>query len=176
MPDSAVVRNRRSRKHKRDDHSECLLGHCDAVTPQVSEPITPPVTDVPQLSAAGSQLWRDMSQGLAPMHRVLLLEACRIADRLDKLDRKLRGEDRDWLTLQLPEDGSIAVVVVDKALSEARQQATALKQIVAELRQTTAVKQGKPVPSRQPSTAGGTGGSLSDLTARIAQRDGASAG
>jgi hypothetical protein len=110
------------------------------------------------------------------MQMVLLLEACRIADRLDRLDAKLRGEDREWLELDEREDGRTVFVIVDKALAEARQQATALKSIVAELRQAQGGSRstGRQAPVK--TSEGGAGGTLSDLTARIAQRGGASAG
>ena len=57
------------------------------------------------------------------------------------------------------DDGSTVEVIVDKALAEARQQATALKQIVGELRQSAGAE--KPA----------TGGSVLDqLAARRAAR------
>ncbi|MCI2421498.1 hypothetical protein MOQ72_29095 [Saccharopolyspora sp. K220] len=115
------------------------------------------------LGPSGQRLWAAMTEGgqLAPMQAVLLLEACRIADRLDKLDAQLRGED--WLRFEASEDGPEVTVIVDRALSEARQQATALKQIVAELRQTTS--RGKQKPAADAKGAG-----IADLTARIAAR------
>lgn len=74
---------------------------------------------------------------LDPLRRTLLEEACRLADRLDRLDATLTGEDA-WLHFQANDDGSEVTVIVDKALAEARQQAVALKQIVSEFRQSTA--------------------------------------
>jgi sRNA-binding protein len=44
------------------------------------------------------------------------------------------------------EDGSIVEVVVDKALGEARQQASTLKALVAELRASRAGKKEEPKP------------------------------
>jgi hypothetical protein len=72
---------------------------------------------------------------LSPTERVLLEEACRIVDRCDRLDAFLRGREEAWLTFRdRNDDGSVVEVVVDKALSESRQQTLALKALVAELR------------------------------------------
>ena len=68
---------------------------------------------------------------MAAPELVLLEEACRIADRLDRLDGVLSG--RDFLRVGQDEDGDY-VLRVDSALSEARQQANVLKQLVAALR------------------------------------------
>jgi hypothetical protein len=65
---------------------------------------------------------------------VLLEEACRLADRLDRLDDFLTGRGDVWLRFHARnEDGSVVRVVVDRALSEARQQADTLRGIVADL-------------------------------------------
>src|SRR5689334_13168041 len=70
-----------------------------------------------------------------PAELVLLEEACRITDRLDRLDKVLTGEAEDWLDLrQRKGSPEVLEIVVDSALSEARQQANVLKQLVAALR------------------------------------------
>lgn len=184
MADSQVVRNRRSRKHRAGDHGECIPGNCEAVTPEVGDDVTSAVTEPerhhrPNLGPAGSQLWLDLTSAgpVPPMQRVLLVEACRIADRLDKLDAQLRGEESEWLTLGSLPDGRIAIVIVDKALAEARQQATALKAIIAELRQAAggARAPGRPLTGSNVKPQGGKGGSISDLAAHAAKRGAASA-
>lgn len=91
------------------------------------------------LKARGRELWAAMSDGvqLSGDERILLHEACRLTDRLDKLDAILNGKDRSWLTLDLEllrEPGEPIVLVVDKCLGEARQQAVALNQLVKGLR------------------------------------------
>lgn len=110
-------------------------------------------------------MWAEMTTGeqLGPAQRVLLEEACRIVDRLDRLDAQLDG--RDWLSFDVGRGGPVTVVV-DRVLSEARQQAAVLKQIVAELRQSTA-RQSRPAVKE-------TG--IADLAARIAARRDSSAG
>ncbi|SDZ55277.1 hypothetical protein SAMN05216215_109715 [Saccharopolyspora shandongensis] len=160
MPESAAERQRRYRRHKAGDHGLCIPGRCPAVTPTVTRDNEP---DRVTLGPSGQRLWAAMTDGgpLPAMQAVLLLEACRIADRLDKLDAQLRGED--WLRFDVDETGAEVTVIVDRVLSEARQQATALKQIVAELRQTAGGGKAKPA-------ATGKGAGIADLTARIASR------
>lgn len=84
----------------------------------------------------GVTLWRGMNgDAMPPAQRVLLEEACRIADRLDQLDALLSGDARSWVSLVEDRgDPERQVVVIDRPLAEARQQATALKQLIAEIR------------------------------------------
>lgn len=160
MAESAAERQRRYRRHKAGDHALCIPGRCPAVTPTVTRDDEP---EGVTLGPSGQRLWAAMTDAgqLPPMQAVLLLEACRIADRLDKLDSQLRGED--WLRFDVDETGAEVTVIVDRVLSEARQQATALKQIVAELRQTTG-------RAKQQPAADAKGAGIADLTARIAAR------
>jgi len=88
------------------------------------------------LKARGRRLWatlvadRDLSGG----HRTLAEEACRIADRLDVLDRILAGDVDTWLTVRVPRDDSgVLTLVVNGALAEARQQANTMRALVAGL-------------------------------------------
>lgn len=168
---AGAERQRRYKRHKAGDHSLCLSGRCDRAgeTPE-------PVTKSDGNAAAprgprGLRLWQEMaSAGLGPAHRVLLEEACRIADRLDRLDAILDGR-ADWLRLDVGDDGSRVRVSVDGVLAEARQQATALRGLVAELRAALPKAAGKAA-----STPKAGGGGLGDLNARIAARRGAAAG
>lgn len=160
MADSPAVRARRSRRHKNGDHSLCRR---DATCRLESEEqISVPRSTVPnvELGARGRELWQELQPTIpGPLQAALLLEACRIADRLDTLDRQLHGDA--WLRFRHDESGAEVTVYVDRVLAEAREQATAFRGIVAELQRTTA--QQKP-----PQTTGG--GVLADLTARIAER------
>jgi hypothetical protein len=115
------------------------------------------------LGSRGSRLWREMtaSGSLTPAHLVLLEEACRLADRLDWLNSILqrvcspvKADD---------EDGEGESPAIGPLLAEARQQQTALRGLVAEIRQA----QKGSVPDSVP-RAGGSG--VSDLSARIAAR------
>jgi hypothetical protein len=103
-------------------------------------------------------MWADMADAeLSPAHRVVLEEACRVADRLDRLDALLTARDGDWLRLRADDFGSRVVevrVVVDSLLGETRQQEAVLRGLVSELRQgMTATRKptGKPVEAAEPS-------------------------
>jgi hypothetical protein len=115
------------------------------------------------------------SSGLGPVHRLLLEEACRIADRLDRLDAIIEGRE-DWLRIDVSDSGSEIRVSVDALLAETRQQETALRGIVAELRAAGATKavSGSVVSGSagQPPAKGG----LSALADELAARRGKTAG
>ena len=110
-------------------------------------------------------------ESAGPGKRELIEEACRLVDRLDRLDDMLR-DHKAWLTFAANDSSVVVMVYVDKALSEARQQQVALKQILAELRQSAAVGTVRP-----PATGGsGLVSGVADLSARIAARRGTPAG
>lgn len=97
---------------------------------------------------------------LAPERRVLLEEACRIADRLDRLDALLSGDSGSWVRLVEDKgDPERQIVVVDRALAEARQQAVALKQLIAELRAAVPAK-----PAHVTAPASSTGKGVAGVT------------
>jgi hypothetical protein len=123
------------------------------------------------LGTRGRRLWRELlAEGKPrPAQLVLIEEACRIADRLDRLDAVLRGDEDAWARLLVDEDGGEITVKVDSVLSEARQHATALKQIVAELRQSAA-------GATAAATSGQGGGIRDQLAARRQKRLADSAG
>lgn len=139
-------RQRRYRRHKIDDHSLCLSESCESAG---QRPVTPPVTGP---VTRGVTLWREMNgDQLPPPARVLLEEACRIADRLDRLDKLLDGDAESWVSLvEQRGDPERQIVVIDRPLAEARQQAVALKQLIAEIRAIDAGKVGAPpVPAME---------------------------
>jgi hypothetical protein len=89
------------------------------------------------LSARGRRLWADLNDmaELDATQRILAEEACRMADRLEKLDALLRGDAEEWVRIREPRvDGDPMVIVIDSALAEARQQANVMKQLLAALR------------------------------------------
>lgn len=97
------------------------------------------------LRERGLEFWSEVtgSVDLDPSGRVLLGEACRIIDRLDRLSGALNGKGRDWLKLaddievvseRFGDGKKISVkVAVDGLLSEARQQQLALKSVLAQI-------------------------------------------
>lgn len=83
--------------------------------------------------ARGQRLWAAHHEEVKTERGLVMLEeACRIADRLDQLDRLLKGDVDVWCRLADGRDASIEVRV-DQALVEARQQANTLRQIIKDL-------------------------------------------
>lgn len=171
MDRTAAERQRRYRAHKAGDHTLCAPDReCRAGGVPVTSPVTPVTRhDLPDLGRSGRRLWREMSgDDTTGEVRTLTVEACRIADRLDQLDRLLRGDDDAWIRLHSAnEDGSIVKVVVNQALAESRQQAVALARITAELRQARGG--GKPAGKPAP-TGKAVGGGVISLAAEAAKR------
>jgi hypothetical protein len=186
---SPADRQRRSRAHKRGDHGLCDPERCEHVTPAVTEPavtpVTPAVTDWPQveLGHRGRRLYAgvvDEHPDLSARARVVLEEAARVVDRLETLDRLLRGDVFVWAHVETGASGR-RELVVDKTLAELRQQQGTLARLMGELRQALAPAGEKPATSVTPPApgqkpAGGGGGGLADLTARIAARRAGTAG
>ena len=75
---------------------------------------------------------------LAGPARALAEEACRIKARLDKLEAIITGDDDSWLTVT--EVAGDLEVTINRPLAEARQQALALRAVLAELRAVQGVQ------------------------------------
>ncbi|MEU6582827.1 hypothetical protein [Nocardia sp. NPDC046763] len=83
------------------------------------------------LGYAGEKLWNALESDAASFETgVLVLEACRIADRLEHLARILDGDTDIWARIAAGRDGELEIRV-DGALQEARQQAGTLRQLLA---------------------------------------------
>lgn len=108
-------------------------------------------------------LWDELYEPKATVDRVVLIgEACRLTDRLDKLDLLLAGDIETWSILIFRSNQDTYELKIDGASSEARQTATALRQILSQL---TAGQSESP------------GGSIADeIAARRAARQSNSAG
>ena len=126
----------------------------------------------PELGKRGGQLWTEMTTDASwgPAELVLLEEACRLADRMDRLDSLLSGDIDTWLRLRVDDSGVDVSVQVDSALSEARQHAVAFKAILAELRQGQKAGRGAS-PAGEKVRAG-----VTDLSRKIAERRAQAAG
>lgn len=89
------------------------------------------------LQARGVALWGDLAAhcDLDGGGYALALEACRIADRLEKLDAILNNDRRAWAHIRtvIGAGRPTYKLVITGALAEARQQALVLRQIVAGL-------------------------------------------
>jgi hypothetical protein len=165
VADSSTERVHRHRRHRNGDHSLCIPGRCKAVAPELRRIMGSAKERQTQAAetgfdGAGARLWAEVTAlgELGPLQSVLLVEACRIADRLDVLDRQLHGGD--WLRFRHDESGTEVTVYVDRVLAEAREQATALRGVIVELIKYVGVK--------EPEKKGG--GPLADLAARRAAR------
>jgi hypothetical protein len=123
----------------------------------------------PGLDERGAQLWSDLRKRgeFGPTERVLIEEACRIVDRLEKLDRLLTGDAESWIDLISKRgDPELAEVVINAPLAEARQQALALKQIFTELRQLGVLAAAD--PNAKPKAEGGDDELAARRKARLA--------
>ncbi|MFI6249036.1 hypothetical protein [Streptomyces sp. NPDC051016] len=112
------------------------------------------------LGERGRRMWRESLAiwSLTPVHLVLLEEACRIADRLDLLNSMLR------LTSADVNESTTQFADISGVLAESRQQSSALKLILAEIRQGQ-IGAG---PAAEEPAEGGAG--VADLSKRIADR------
>lgn len=97
------------------------------------------------LRERGNEFWTKVSEEvtLDASGFVLLGEACRVIDRLDRLSDALNGAGRDWLKIadeveEIGRDKLKVQVVVDGLLSEARQQQLAFKTLMAQMKLGTA--------------------------------------
>ena len=64
---------------------------------------------------------------------VLLDEACRLIDRLDRFDELLAGERESWASVKWPYEGEPAELIVNSVLSEARAHTAELRQVLKAL-------------------------------------------
>lgn len=137
MGSSGAQRQRRYRAHRRGDHSLCDPARCSGGDGVTVTSVTRDGDDAPRFGARAQRLWAELQAELKPTAGRLALaeEACRIVDRLDRLDALLRGDSDAWLRLRVNEDTTEITVMVGQPLAEARQQAAVLKSIVGELRQ-----------------------------------------
>jgi hypothetical protein len=87
----------------------------------------------PKPPSAGDRLLADLSRPDDPYSiTVMITEASRIADRLDKLAAVLSGEKSVWMSLRDGRD-RVTEVRVDHSLQEARAQATTLRGLLYEI-------------------------------------------
>jgi len=86
------------------------------------------------LGDAGRALWSDVTSEheLDAVQRLTLTQACRCADRLDKLDLILSGDADAWAKIKQA-DGEL-VLKIDGALAASNTTTNLLKQLVASLR------------------------------------------
>lgn len=96
------------------------------------------LNEPPYLNARGRALWDKLTESdVDPVNEVLILQACRLVDTLDRLDGAKRSK-QVWISLaEEAEDRFDGVteikIVVDGLLAEYRQQAVALAAILSKL-------------------------------------------
>lgn len=98
------------------------------------EPTDEPEVETPDgLDARGCALWKSLGHNLDTPGGQLALEACRLADRLERLNSLLTGGD-SWFEVveEIPDSGQYAVTI-NKPLAEARQQQLAFRALLVEL-------------------------------------------
>lgn len=90
-----------------------------------------------EFGPGGTALWEAVTQahsGLDQVQLVQLTEACRMKDRLDKLDGLLRGDASVWVSIEDSTGGKPSVLVVNAALDKANATANTMKQLLAAMR------------------------------------------
>ena len=88
-----------------------------------------------EFGPGGQRLWDAITAAheLDAQQEVQLTEACRMKDRLDKLDELLRGDVGAWATIE-DFDGHPSVLVISSALDKANTTANVMKQLLAAMR------------------------------------------
>lgn len=125
-------------------------------------------TAVARLDPQGRALYDELTAGgaITTARRLLAMEAARLVDRLEHLDRVLDGDGETWAQISLPaREGEPLVLQVGNAMVEARQGATSLRQLLAQL---AAAESTGATPQQARS-------GLDDLAARRAARGAAAA-
>lgn len=126
------------------------------------------------LAAGGRSLWRSITDDhddLDAPQLVQLEEACRAKDRLDQLDRLLRGDVDTWAVLVHKARTEDYELKIDHALTQANATANLMKQLLAALRLPDE-KTGKrpqyrgPRGAQKPTTPGGKVSSLDRARAK----------
>lgn len=97
-----------------------------------------------ELRDSGRALWEGCQADTLPApQRVLVLQAARLADRLDRLAEILNGDRDSWVTIASHEEGDDIKVVVDNALGQARLHAVTFSGLIGQLRATGVLTSGE---------------------------------
>lgn len=88
-----------------------------------------------RLGPRGKALWLALTEDEEPdaSRALLISEACRMADRLDRLNAILSGDVDVWARIPLPKYETELVLKIDSAATEARQTTSALRQVLNQL-------------------------------------------
>lgn len=125
-----------------------------------------PVPD--DLDDRGRQLWVEFgaSRESDPGSRLLIHEACRIADDLERLHRIVRGDADEWMRFTVPRggDGEELVLRIDGVMAERRLLVTTLRQLLDKLRRIRTAPTAEEDPAGEQTEQGG--GDIVDEVAR----------
>ena len=92
---------------------------------------------MPDFNPGGRALWDAVTadhDDLDQVQLVQLTKACRMKDRLDKLDELLRGDVSAWASIESSDGGRPSVLVINSALDKANTTANTMKQLLAAMR------------------------------------------
>lgn len=95
------------------------------------------------LEARGAALWKALmpADSFDAKRAVLAAEACRMADRLDKLDLLIRGDVDTWCRITEDRSGDLEVSL-NSAATEARQLTNVFRQLMGQLAEGSSEKAG----------------------------------
>lgn len=88
------------------------------------------------LGPRGERFWAEVEQAKGPLtagDALLLQEACRLANRLDRFDRLIEGDQSAWAVVDWPDEEKPAVLLIGSVVTEARQHVGELRQVVKAL-------------------------------------------
>lgn len=110
-----------------------------------------------KLGRRGARLWKalGLTVDLTGGRLEIALEACRCADRLDRLDALITGDERAWAELRDAEGKTRAVLVIDNALSHSRMNQSTLRGLLAALGVVNG-EAGVAAPPAPPAASGGS--------------------
>ena len=121
-----------------------------------------------ELDRGGIELWNTTiaeHEYLNYSQRLILLEACRSKDRLDKLNEILRGDAETWMTLR---DGTDeATLVIDAAASLTDKTQNTMAKLIATLRLPDASGQSKGNRAGRVQATGARGANGSSVRDRL---------
>lgn len=103
-----------------------------------------------KLGARGLRLYKSIatSHKLSEIETQNLVEACRISDRLEKLNELINGDDDAWFRIKLPRtDDGVVELLINDPMKEARMHAAALRQLIAPFEVAKSDEGAKEVPS-----------------------------
>ena len=86
------------------------------------------------LGPRGKRLFESMKDTVTdPVQRELLVEACRLVDQLEQMDKMLRGDATSWSVIKMPRGGGNLYLEIDQLVDKRRQAQATLKQITTAL-------------------------------------------